>query len=203
MKTCGVVSFTLRPLNPGGRTLSTHCVECSVGPVAGLDAVKYRKISCPCGNRTPAVQAVAIFAPLGSAQCCENSIAHRGRTHKRPTEIYGKVSRTSRTTLKPNAAVDWQVQGNWISCWQTETLKESNFKRRQSTGRLCSHNASWIKSIRKLSRQQLSHIYQHRMLPTATARARSNIIAWTEIPSHVQLCAKLLTVYIRFLTANV
>jgi hypothetical protein len=47
-----VIRFTPRPLYP----LGIHWLGGWVGPRAGLDAVEKRKISCPAGNRTLAVQ---------------------------------------------------------------------------------------------------------------------------------------------------
>jgi hypothetical protein len=47
-------------LPPGKEPLGTHWMEGLMGSKAGLDAVKKRNISCPIGNRTLAVQPVAL-----------------------------------------------------------------------------------------------------------------------------------------------
>jgi hypothetical protein len=48
-----MVSFTPRPLYPRNRARGTHWIRGWVGPRACLEAVKKRKISCPCRESNP------------------------------------------------------------------------------------------------------------------------------------------------------
>jgi hypothetical protein len=49
--------YALAALPPGGKAPSTHFILGWAGPRAGLDAVKYIKISCPCWESNPGLPA--------------------------------------------------------------------------------------------------------------------------------------------------
>jgi hypothetical protein len=82
-----VVNFTPRPVYPVERAPGAHCIGGWVGPRAGLDAVKKRKISFSCRESNPDHPAVTprythrTIPALSSCNCLGNCCEYPHEHH--------------------------------------------------------------------------------------------------------------------------